>query len=74
MDADYFLVFGLIVAALAIPSIIGAFSADRSFRTAIVLLSVGSAMVAWAALQKPGGYSGDEIPRVFVRVFTDLLS
>ena len=73
MEADYFLVFGLIIAALSIPSIIGAFSADRSFRGAIILLSIGSAMIAWAALQTPGGYSGADIPNVFVRVFNDLL-
>ena len=74
MSADYFLVFGLIVAALSIPSIIGAFSADRSLRPAVILIAVGTAMIAWAASQKPGGYSGTEIPQVFQRVIMDIVS
>lgn len=73
MEADYFLVFGLVIAALSIPSIIGAFSADRSLRAAVVLITIGTAMVAWAASQKPGGYSGPEIPQAFERVVRDIL-
>lgn len=74
MEADYFLVFGLIIGALSIPSIIGAFSADRSLRPAVILIAIGTAMIAYAASQKPGGYSGAEIPQVFQRVILDIVN
>ena len=74
MAADYFLVFGLVILALSIPSIIGAFSADRSLRPAVMLIVVGAALIAWAASQKPGGYSAADIPQVFQRVILDILN
>jgi hypothetical protein len=74
MDPDFALVFGLFFGLLALPNIVGSFSRGEPPRLAAVLVITGGLLVAWAATQKPGGYSGDEIPSVIASVLRDLVS
>ncbi|MGB5557509.1 MAG: hypothetical protein WBN04_05800 [Paracoccaceae bacterium] len=73
MMNDLFLVLGLIVSALAIPSVISAFSESRTPRAAAIMIMIGGGLVALAVTQQPGGYSFGEIPAVFTRVVAHYL-
>ena len=74
MDNDLILVVGIIIGALAFPSLLNAFSTSRPPRMAALLLIVGGGLVTWAVVQQPNSYSIDELPQVFVRVFADIIS
>ncbi|WP_376877260.1 hypothetical protein [Albirhodobacter sp. R86504] len=73
MQSDYFLVFGLIVAAFAIPAAVSAFSDSRPPRSAAIALMIGGAMLLIAFLGKPSGYAPAQIPDTFARVFADII-
>jgi len=68
MDSDLIFVIGLILAAFAVPPILGAIVEGRAPRAAAIVIMVGGGLIALAANQRPGGYSINEIPDVFVRV------
>ncbi len=68
MDTDLALVIGLILAGFSIPSIVSALSDGRAPRVAAIVAILGGGMVVWAIQGKPGGYSIDQVPEVFVRV------
>lgn len=68
MDNDLFLVFGLIIAGLAVPSVLGAIVDSRTPRGAAIMVMIGSGMIAVAVMKKPSGYSFQEVPQAFVRV------
>ena len=73
MSNDFFLVLGTMILALGFPSLISAFSSGRRPTMAILLLVLGSALVSWAIIQTPGGYSFEELPRVFTQVFAKII-
>lgn len=68
MDADLYLVIGIIIIAFSLPSIFGAISESRAPRVAAILVMVGGGLIALAVSQKPAGYTLDEIPGAFVNV------
>ena len=68
MDSDLFLVVGLVLGGFAIPSIIGAFSESRPPRVAAILLMIASGLIVLAVMNKPSGYTLNEVPDVFVKV------
>lgn len=68
MDTDLFFVIGLLLGGLSIPVIISAFSEGRRSRMAAVLIVASGALIAFAILQRPGGYAIEEIPDAFYRV------
>ncbi len=74
MNADLFLVIGLIVAGLSIPPIIGAMVDSRIPRAAAIMVMIGSGMIAVAMMQRPSGYSFQEIPQAFTRVIAKYLN
>lgn len=73
MESDFFFVFGLIVAAFSIPAAISAFSDSRPPRSAAIAVMVGGGMVMIAFFGKPGGYTVDQIPYTFARVFAQIV-
>ena len=62
------LVIGLVVGGFAIPSVMGALSDWRVPRAAAIAIIIAGGLVAFAVRDKPGGYSINEIPDVFVNV------
>ncbi len=68
MDNDLILVIGIVIGALAIPSLIGAFSENRPPRAAAILFLIGGTLIVVALTRHVGGYAISEIPDVFVRV------
>ena len=73
MTNDVYLVVGLLVLVLAIPSIVSSFSEGRAPRIAAVMVLIGGGMVALAVSQKPEGYTIQDIPQAFTRVIGSLL-
>lgn len=74
MDYDTGLVIGLIISFFSIPALVSAFSDGRTPRAAALVIMIGGGLVAWAITGKPGGYTLEAIPDVFVKVTRDLLS
>jgi hypothetical protein len=71
MDADLLLFLGIVIGAVAFPTLIGSFSAGRSLRTSVVFGFIGGCLIVAAMAMKPGGYAFDEIPGVMVGVVRD---
>ena len=73
MDSDLFLVIGLLVTILAVPSMIGAFSESRPPRAGAVLFLIGGTLIALALTQGTTKYSMGDIPEVVSRVIARYL-
>lgn len=74
IDPDYIFVIGLVVGLLAIPALIGAFSESRTPRAAAIMVLIAAGLVSVAVLRKPGGYSVQAVPEVFMRVVGDIIN
>lgn len=68
MDPDTIFVLGLGLGVLSIPAIVSAVSNGRRPRIATITMMIAGVMVVYAMSQKPGGYTIEEIPRIFARV------
>jgi hypothetical protein len=68
MDPDLFLVIGLVLAVLTIPSLLSAYSESRAPRAASVVVLVAGVLIVIALTNKAGGYTIAEIPDVIFRV------
>jgi len=73
VNHDLYLVIGLIVVVLALPSVIGALVEGRAPRAAAILVLIGGGLIALAVSGKPGGYTLEDIPNAFVRVAASIL-
>ncbi|MEP5153697.1 hypothetical protein [Planktotalea sp.] len=73
MSHDLALVLGLVIAGFSIPAIVSAFSDGRTPRAAALTIMIGGGLVAWALTGKPGGYTLEQIPEVFVKVTRDVI-
>lgn len=69
---DLFLVLGLCLILLALPSLIGAWIEDRVSRLGAILCLLGVVLAAIALSRHPGGYSLGDLPDVIRRVVTSL--
>lgn len=65
---DLFLVIGIVLVGLSVPSILGALAERRTPRVAAISILIGGALILMALNQKPGGYTLREIPEAFIRV------
>ena len=68
MDTDLYLVIGIVVGALALPSLLSAFVEGRPPRGGAVLVLIGGVLIIVALTNHSRGYSFAEIPDVFYRV------
>lgn len=68
MTNDVYLVVGLAVLVLAIPSVISSFSDGRAPRFAAIMILIGGGLVVLAITQQPGGYTFSDIPLAITRV------
>jgi hypothetical protein len=73
MDGDLILVIGIVCAVLAVPAILSAFAESRAPRMAAILVVAATGLITVAVLQKPGGYSINEIPGVIISVVARLI-
>jgi len=70
MDSDLALILGVIVGGFSIPSIVSSLSDRRAPRVAMIMLLVAGALILYAMVTKPGGYSIDQLPDVFFGVIS----
>lgn len=68
MDTDLFLVLGITIWALSIPSLLSAFVEGRAPRIGSVFVLAGGVLIVLALTNHGRGYSFYEIPDVFFRV------
>lgn len=68
MDGDLLLVLGLVMGAVAVPSLLSAWNDGRPPRAGAVAILIAGTLVALALRSRPGGYQIEEIPQVFARV------
>ena len=68
MDPDLFLVIGIVIAVLTIPSLMSAYIEGRTPRAAAVLILISGTLIVIALNKHPGGYALKEIPEAFFRV------
>lgn len=68
MDPDLALVLGLALAALAIPSVISAFSDNRTPRASALVILIAGGLVVFALRSQPGGYALEDIPDTILHV------
>lgn len=74
MDPDLGLIIGLVLMVISVPSILSAIADGQAPRFAAFIIIAGCGLVVWSISQKPGGYSINEIPDVFLRVIAPLFS
>ncbi len=68
MDTDLYLVIGIVICALSIPSLLSAFVEGRAPRFGAILVLAGVVMIVVALTNHGRGYSFAEIPTVFFDV------
>ncbi|WP_136440002.1 hypothetical protein [Pacificoceanicola onchidii] len=73
MDPDTTLVVGMVLAVLAIPAIVSAFSDGRAPRVAAMVAILAGGLMVYAIQQKEGGYRFGDLPSVVYRVIGDLI-
>ncbi|EEW24786.1 hypothetical protein [Rhodobacter ferrooxidans] len=74
MNTDLYLVIGLTLGALAIPSLLAAYSEGRAPRIGAILVLISGVLLALAISRKPGGYEIADIPQAFMRVIGSFLN
>ena len=68
MDTDLFMVVGIVIFALAIPSLLSAWVEGRVPRAGSIMVFIGGVLVVTALTQHSGGYRFSEMPNLFLRV------
>lgn len=68
MDTDLALVLGIFIAGFSLPSLVSSLSEGRPPRMAMILIALAGALVLYALVAKPGGYSVEQLPDVFFGV------
>jgi formate-dependent nitrite reductase membrane component NrfD len=68
MDTDLFLVIGIVVCALAIPSLLSAWVEGRVPRAGSIMVLIGGVLIITALTNNGRGYAFSEIPDVFMSV------
>ncbi len=68
MDTDLALILGLVMALLAVPAAISAWSDGRPPRGPALTVLIAGGLILYAVMSKPGGYSLAEVPDVFLTV------
>jgi hypothetical protein len=68
MDSDLALVLGLALSALSVPSVISAFSDNRTPRASALTVLIAGALIVYAVRNHPGGYALDDIPDAIMHV------
>lgn len=73
MAADLYLVLGIVLAVLAIPSVFSAIMDGHPPRVATLVLMAAGVLVVLAINERPGGYTLQDVPNAFVRVAAQVM-
>ncbi|UWQ78642.1 hypothetical protein K3725_15200 [Leisingera sp. S132] len=72
MQTDLALVLGLVIGGFTVPAVLAGLSERRPPRASLLPILAAIALVTYAVMMNPGGYSVEEIPDVFSRVAAQL--
>lgn len=67
-DPDLWLLIGIALAVLTVPSLVSAWSEGDPPRASAITVLIAGGMIAYALMSKPSGYSFSELPDVVTRV------
>jgi len=67
-DPDLWLLIGIALAILTVPSLLSAWSEGDPPRASAITVLIAGGMIAYALMNKPGGYSFAELPDVMSSV------
>lgn len=73
MPYDIYLVFGLAILVLTIPSIVSAVVEGYAPRFSAIMILIGGGLLVLAVTQKPGGYTFQDVPFAITRVVAHFL-
>ncbi|WP_366523162.1 hypothetical protein [uncultured Tateyamaria sp.] len=68
-----YLVLGIVLAGLSIPSMLSAISDQRAPRASAITVLIAGGLILLAIQTQPGGYRLEDIPDVFVRVVAQFI-
>ena len=74
IDTDLFVVVGVLVAALSLPSALSAFGNERFPYVALLVIVLGFGTVALGIYGAQGGYSLARIPHSFVEILARIIN
>lgn len=74
MQTDLFMVIGVVLAGLAIPSLLSAFTHGEAPRAGAIMVLISGGLIAIAVGQNPQGYTIEGLPDVFARVVNRYLN
>lgn len=74
MQSDYYLVAGVLIGGLAIPSLLSAWSDGRAPRAGAIMVMLSAGLIALAIMNSPTGYRLEQIPDVFIRVIGRIIN
>ncbi|MGB3147402.1 MAG: hypothetical protein WBA91_06545 [Paracoccaceae bacterium] len=70
--SDLVLLGGVFAVLLSVAALISAFSGTRSMRAPVTLLLIGLGLIGLASYLSPVGYSAQDIPKIIMRLISDL--
>lgn len=68
MDPDLFMVIGVTIAILTIPSLLSAFIEGRTPRAGAIMILIAGTLIVLALKDHPRGYELGDVPGAFYRV------
>jgi hypothetical protein len=74
IDTDLFVVVGLLVAALSLPSALSAFADERFPYVALLVIALGLGTVTVGIYGAQGGYTLARVPHSFVEILARFIN
>ena len=72
MNTDLYMVIGIVLCLLAVPSLLSALMDARAPRAAAISAMIGLGLIGLAVGKRPGGYALHDIPNAFYHVIGDM--
>ena len=73
MLSDYLLTSGLVLGLFSIPAMLAAYADLRRPRASMAAFILAVAIIVFAYVQHPGGYTLEDVPNVVVRVIAEII-
>jgi formate-dependent nitrite reductase membrane component NrfD len=74
VDTDLVLTIGVVIAALSVPSLLGAWADGRLPRFGAAMALAAAGLITFAVVKSPLGYTLGEVPTVMLRVLARVLN
>jgi hypothetical protein len=74
MDTDLFVVVGILLAALALPSALSSYAEGVIPKTALTILCLGIIIALIGAVFSPDGYGFGRIPHSFIEILARIFN